>query len=98
LVPALQQVAISPGRWARFESTIAFTVNSTYVDWLLLKKSGIELVEGHAMNSRDPSDITPPSAKKAWITPEIRDQSIKSLTEVKSNNPSESSPNTGPAS
>lgn len=52
----------------------------------------------------DPRDPSPPSsihaapAKKAWTPPEIRDQSIKSLTEAgKSNAPSESSPLSGPS-
>ena len=38
------------------------------------------------------------SGKKVWLTPEIRNQSIQSITEAKSNSPSESSPNTGPVS
>jgi hypothetical protein len=53
------------------------------------------------MNFDDTPDsvhIEPATGKKAWMTPEIHDQTIKSLTEVKSNNPSESSPNTGPVS
>jgi hypothetical protein len=38
------------------------------------------------------------TTKKAWTTPEIRDQSIRSLTEGKSfNNPTEASPSTGPS-
>jgi hypothetical protein len=36
------------------------------------------------------------TTKKAWATPEIRDQSIRSLTEGKPNsNPTEASPTTG---
>ncbi|WP_446811158.1 hypothetical protein ACH50O_06220 [Methylomonas sp. 2BW1-5-20] len=38
------------------------------------------------------------TTKKAWTTPEIRDQSIRSLTEGKSLNPTEASPFTGPGS
>jgi hypothetical protein len=52
------------------------------------------------MNSREPSDplnAAPVLGKKAWIAPEIRDQSVKSLTEAKSVSPSESSPNSGPS-
>ncbi|MGQ3072642.1 MAG: hypothetical protein ACT7A5_16400 [Ferrovibrionaceae bacterium] len=53
------------------------------------------------MNSRDPSNpvnAAPVPGKKAWMAPEIRDQAIKSLTEApKTNNPSESSPTTGPS-
>ena len=45
-----------------------------------------------------PSDVVPASGKKVWVTPQIHDQSIKSLTEVKSFFTSESSPNTGPIS
>jgi hypothetical protein len=37
-------------------------------------------------------------ARKPWVAPEIRDQSVKSLTEAKLTlNPEESSPNTGPS-
>jgi hypothetical protein len=36
--------------------------------------------------------------RKTWSNPEIRDQTITSATQVKTNNPSESSPNTGPVS
>ncbi|SHM56212.1 hypothetical protein SAMN05216593_101537 [Pseudomonas asturiensis] len=38
-------------------------------------------------------------AKKTWVTPELQDQSVKSITEgVKSVDPSEFSPSIGPAS
>lgn len=52
------------------------------------------------MNSRessDPLNAAPVPVKKTWMAPEIRDQSIKSLTQAKSLSPSESSPNTGPS-
>ncbi|WP_446811159.1 hypothetical protein ACH50O_06225 [Methylomonas sp. 2BW1-5-20] len=38
------------------------------------------------------------ATKKAWTTPEIRDQSIRSQTEGgKAGNPSETNPTTGPS-
>lgn len=47
----------------------------------------------------DPLSTTPDVGKKAWMPPEIRDQSIASLTEAKgAQNPTEASPSTGPAS
>ncbi|MGX1305698.1 hypothetical protein AB7M35_000418 [Amorphus suaedae] len=53
------------------------------------------------MSSSERSDLandSPVPGKKTWIAPEIRDQSIESVTQAKSFSPSESSPNTGPVS
>lgn len=52
------------------------------------------------MTSPDTSDqglSSPVPDKKTWTAPEIRDQTIKSITEAKSVSPNESSPNSGPS-
>ncbi|MBD9362447.1 hypothetical protein [Methylomonas fluvii] len=45
-----------------------------------------------------PEPAKPPEEKKAWCTPELREQTVLSATAAKSNSPNESSPNSGPPS
>ena len=50
------------------------------------------------MNSQDtaaPANAEASAGKKPWVTPEVRDQTVKSLTEAKIGAPHESNPTTG---